>query len=112
MAKAKKPKKPQPTLPTLERPTNEYLDGLTAAYRERAADHGASTAALTTARAELDAGLRAEHEAGRIEGTQKNEPVYVYHGGEKPIAVLIKAGKERLEVEPLNDKNDPNATIG
>lgn len=114
-AKAKKKpknKKPQPDLPTLERPTNEYLDGLTADYREKAKVHGASTSALTASRAELDAGLLAEHEAGRIKETPKGEPVYVYHGEEKPLAVLKKKGKDELKVEPLTDKNDPDAVIG
>lgn len=102
----------QAELPTLERPQDDELDRLVANYLAKAQAHGKSTAAMTSARAELDAELQKAHEEKRLEQTPGKEPVYVYMGGDKPWAARLKDKGSELKVEPLSDKNDPAAKIG
>lgn len=111
--------KAQGDLPGYERPTHEELDVLTARYLDKSKQHGKSTAALVSARAELDAKMV---EVGELDAendevddvlqlTPDGDPVYVYRDGELEFAVVMNR-TAKLKVEKLTPKNDPAAVLG
>ncbi len=101
----------QAELPGYERPKNAKLDGLTEAYLAASKTHGASTSALVAARAALNHGLLEAEENETLEKTANGDPVYVYQGGDDPLAVVLESS-EKLKVAKLTDKNDPAAVLG